>query len=405
MYLTKNILTAYKCTIACFTTFLGQFKLMRILWDSRSISPHMGGIGEASVGWLNAFVECMPERWKLTVLLSAVCDRACISSLLPIIEQRAAVCLVNAGMVAPEFEQLQLPALLRDLRADLYFNTCFTVPAIKTTRFQCSMIHDVVFIDHPEWVDTRLARYLRHGTRLSVHCADAVFTVSEYSRQRILDVGARLGWPTREDLRVVLPAVLENLRSSARQRRQKPDGERPYLLYLGSLEQKKGIDVLLSAYEILLREGGCPPLVLAGGGGGQTYDIESELLRRNLASSVTRLGRVSEEQKYQLLANATLFVFPSLYEGFGTPPLEAMTFGIPVIASNTASMPEILGDAALFARAGDPQDLAQVMSEALRSPELLKTLSAAGMARAATYEWKHGVKALIKRFEELESAA
>jgi len=129
---------------------------------------------------------------------------------------------------------------------------------------------------------------------------------------------------------------------------------------------KKGASVLLDAFANLeerLPES-CPELVLAGGMGGQEFDLMAEIRRRGL-KRVRPLGRVTEAQKFDLLAKAAVFVFPSLYEGFGIPPLEAMAFGVPVIAAASSSLPEVLGDAAVYVEPGDADHLARAITQLL----------------------------------------
>ena len=129
--------------------------------------------------------------------------------ILPEIKDSAELLSVDAGFIAPRFEQLHLPALLENLKVDLYFNPGFTIPAIKTTRFQASVVHDVVFLDHPEWVEPRLRKYLTHGTDLALRRADLVLTDSEYSRSRIRALADQRDWDRAGRVELLRPAVAE----------------------------------------------------------------------------------------------------------------------------------------------------------------------------------------------------
>src|ERR1043165_3010025 len=319
---------------------------MRIFWDCRSIAPHMGGIGHANRGWLRAFLVSKPIHWSLVTLFSSAVSEADIFNLVPELrEGKNEILRADAGMIAPEFEQLNLPVLLKRLNIDLYFNPCFAIPAIKTTRYRSSVVHDVVFFEYPSFVDQKLCRYLRHATDLAINRADVIFTVSEFSRGRIRSHAEGIGTKRQPEIPIIRPSISDQLKRAAATLPKPPRAEQ--LLYLGSVEKKKGAEVLLDAFvriSEVLRER-CPRLLLAGGTGGQQFDVLGEIRRRNL-TCVEVLGHVSEKEKFDLLRNAAVFVFPSLYEGFGIPPLEAMAFGVPVVAAASTSLPEVLGDAA-----------------------------------------------------------
>ena len=184
---------------------------MKILWDCRSVRHHRGGIGRAAAGWLEAFLQQLPDGWEVDVLFSTACDPDEACRIIPGVRERAAAISVKAGMVAPRFEQLALPGIIAGRGADLYFNPSFTLPAIKTCRFQCSVVHDVVFLDHPGWVDDRLRRYLEIGADLSLRKADAVFTVSEYSRSRIRSLARVRRWDRAAGVGLVRPAISSEL--------------------------------------------------------------------------------------------------------------------------------------------------------------------------------------------------
>lgn len=369
----------------------------------------MGGIGHATAGWLREFVRQKPASWEVVALFSAVCKPEAVFRIVPELKQSGTVRAVEAGMVAPRFEQLQLPTFLERNRIDLYFNPCFTVPAIKTTRFQCSVVHDIVFIDRPEWVKPYLRQYLTRGTDLALSRADLVFTVSEYSRARILDVASDRGWERAGDLVIIRPSLSDTLRAVSAA--AAPPGfakqEDEFLLYLGAIEQKKGVGFLLDGYAVLREQMGerCPELVLVGGVGGQPFDLEGELSRRHLGPWVKRPGTVPDDRKFELLRSARAFVFPSLYEGFGIPPLEAMAFGTPVVATRATSLPEVLGEAALFVEPGDVEGLAAAMKSVLENTVLRDELAVKGRAQAAKYDWAQEVKELVSQFQRLEKSA
>jgi len=380
---------------------------MRILWDCRSISPFMGGIGHANVGWLRQFLRVRPESWNVWLLFSVVnSDKNTFigdfSS-----HSKINVITVQAALIDSRFENINLPVLLERHKIDCYVNPCFSLPAIKTTRLQVSFIHDIVFFDHPEWVEARLGGYLRHGTDLAMQKADAIFTVSEFSRQRINTFGTERGWNAIPSGNVLYPMLDEKLVIEARKtnsalKSRSGNLRNGYILYLGSIEFKKGITILLDAYRVLHDKLGshCPELVLAGGVGGQSFDLNAALASRNL-STVKYLGRVSEEQKHALFVSAHMFVFPSHYEGFGIPPLEAMACGVPVIASRATSLPEVLGDGALYFDEHDCSGLACAIEQILTDHVLRERMTADGRKQAIQNNQRTNISRLIDTLKVL----
>jgi glycosyltransferase involved in cell wall biosynthesis len=167
-----------------------------------------------------------------------------------------------------------------------------------------------------------------------------------------------------------------------------------YLLYVGTLEPRKNLPLLLDAWEAMRDdEQGAPPLVLAGGYGWRSRGL-MDRLQALRGEGVVLLGRVDQERLVRLLQAATCFVYPSLYEGFGLPPAEALACGVPVVATHGGSLPEVLGDAALLVDPHEPAELAAAIGRALREPGLAAELSARGPRQAARFSWAASAAAL-----------
>jgi len=183
-------------------------------------------------------------------------------------------------------------------------------------------------------------------------------------------------------------------------RRESATGKEEFILYLGSIEEKKGIIVLLDAYSILRNrlDVRCPKLILAGGVGGKAFDLESAVRARGLQSFVQHLGHVPDQRKVDLLRSATVFVFPSYYEGFGIPPLEAMACGAPVVAARSTSIPEVLGDAAVYFAPGDAEGLAMAVEGIVANDSLRSRLSELGRTRAGKYRFSDETGQIIEEF-------
>ena len=195
---------------------------MRILWDCRSFARHMGGIAHATAGWLRAFVTQRAKDWHVALIHSSMCEKDTLQRIVPELDGSVEIHEVQAGFIAPRFEQLQLPVLLERWAIDLYFNPGFTLPAIKTTRFQVAVIHDVVFFDHPQWVSPQLQRIFTSATDLVMKRADDVFTVSDFSRTRLTAMARQRGWERADRIKLLRPAVSHEHREKAGQMLSKP---------------------------------------------------------------------------------------------------------------------------------------------------------------------------------------
>ncbi len=370
---------------------------MRLVLDARSIHEHMGGIGRAT--WdLARELGAHPRGHHIRVLVG--CN-------LPIDFEIKGVEIVQVGaaMIDEPFEQLHLPVLLERLGADVYLNTTFSIPALKTTRFQLAVIHDVVFEEHPEWVDPGLRSYLSRWSRFAASHADRIITDSDDARRRIQRTYGI------EDARITriycglsqsafMPAAASQMEAALR----KYSLRSPYVFYLGSLERKKGIPELLGAFSRLVARGFEGSLVLAGGKGGGGLDFESLLRRMPHGNRVRWIGYIEESEKRPLLQGARAFVYPSLYEGFGIPPLEAMALGIPCVVSNATSLPEVVPDPSMLVDVRDEKAFAGALERAVGDKKFRKKASRKGPPWARSFSWAYSAARYLDLCESLEAA-
>jgi glycosyltransferase involved in cell wall biosynthesis len=189
------------------------------------------------------------------------------------------------------------------------------------------------------------------------------------------------------------PRVLE----STRQKYALPD---QFILYLGTLEPRKGLDTLLAAYTSLAGQTR-RPLVVAGKKGWRTESLFQRIQAQGLDPWVHFTGYVPDEDLPGLLSQAELLVYPSQYEGFGLPVLEAMACGTPVICSDAASLPEVAGRAGLLFRPGDPKSLAAAMGQLLEDPVLRQDLRARGLERALKFCWEDSARQVVRIYQSL----
>jgi glycosyltransferase involved in cell wall biosynthesis len=303
------------------------------------------------------------------------------------------------------FEQLGFPRAARRLGADLAHVPYFAPPLFPTIPTVVT-IHDLIPLILPAYRNSWQVRLYMQLVAMAAPRATAIIADSECSRR---DVVRLLGIPA-ERVHVVYLAADERFRPPL-----SPLGEGPgvrgdltgldavrqkyglpecYALYLGGFDRRKNLQGLLAAYTRVVREApDAPPLVI----GGRLPDCDSAFSPdpRRLAGEaglapahVRFIGWVDEVDKPALYSAALVFIFPSIYEGFGLPLLEAMACGVPVIASNAASLPEVVGTAGWLVAPDDPAGLAQAILRVIGDPALAAGLRARSLAQAARFSWR-----------------
>jgi glycosyltransferase involved in cell wall biosynthesis len=231
--------------------------------------------------------------------------------------------------------------------------------------------------------------YLSAVSRLAARRAARFIAVSETTRQDMvshLDVD-----PRRVD--VIYNGVDAQFRPAAdsgvvRAFRESKGLPEQFILFLGTLEPRKNIPTLLRAYAVARQRGVTAPLVLAGGGGWGDLRLHSLIDELGITASVILTGYVAMSEQTLWYNAATLFAFPSLYEGFGLPVLEAMASGTPVIASNHSSLREVVGSAGITVDPHDPDSLADALVATMRDDAARADLSARGLIQARRFTWE-----------------
>ena len=370
---------------------------MKLALDCRSACEGFHGIGRYTWSLLHEFTT-LAGNHEVFCYFSHVSPPAPVN-----LPGNFRIRICKAGMVDDRFDQFVLPGIIEEDEIDVYHNPTFSVPTIRGRTRIVSTVHDAVFARRPDLVAPRLREFLDSATRRAGKLADRIITVSEFSKTDI--TGAYGISPDR--VRVILngvtppPIGAANAGGPDAHRRLGIEGKK-YILYVGSIEPKKNLGQLLGALDLLRAEDpNCPTLVVAGGLGADGEDILADLKRREAAGQVVHAGYVSDADLEVLYAGAGLFVYPSLYEGFGLPPLEAMLRGVPTIVADATSLPELVEHAALKVDPGNVQALAAAISQVLGNEEIRRHLSEAGRSRAAMFTWKRSAAAHLEFYEEL----
>jgi glycosyltransferase involved in cell wall biosynthesis len=264
-------------------------------------------------------------------------------------------------------------------------------------------IHDVSVLDHPEWFSRRFSAWYSFLLPRLAKNAAHILTVSEFSRKRLsqtlgLDTNciSVVPRPISSRFRPMKTTIIDQVLT----RLALP---RNYVLSLGSLEPRKNIARLLEAWSLLLARKALAEdvhMVVVGG--------KSSLYRNvNLTSVPDRVlftGYVADEHLPALYTDALAFVYPSIYEGFGSPPLEAMACGAPVVASSSTSIPEVVGRAALLVDPLEVESIADGIRSILEDPNLRETMRIAGLERAKLFNWDNSARLVWETLNKLASS-
>ena len=297
------------------------------------------------------------------------------------------------------WQQHYLPRRLAEGDIDLFWSPLLTlphrlpVPGIVT-------IHDLAVLHHPETLTWRVRLSLLPFLEKTVRQAARIVTVShcvagEIARQ----------WPDAAGRTTVIwngvgeefvPASDQEL-AAIRERLGLPER---FILFAGTIEPRKNLDLLLDAWEALRQESPMTPPLLVAGPDGWGSAATHQRMKRLAGTGLRRLGHLERSDLVAVLQAATIFVFPSIYEGFGLPAAEAMACGVPVMVSDRSSLPEVVGDAGWLFDPEDPVELAAAMRDWLASAELLSQARARGLARAELFTWKRSAESHARSFHQ-----
>ncbi len=290
------------------------------------------------------------------------------------------------------WEQAALPVLLRGSQPDVLLAPLNVIPLLARCR-TVVVVHDLAFLRLRTHRSSR-RNYLAHMTRLSVKRASHVVTVSEFTRREVLDL---LDVP--EEKVTAIPNGLGGQFSprppaelaAFRHRVGLPE---QFLLFVGTLEPRKNLAGLFRAYAAVRDRLGMP-LVVVGGRGWKVSPIFEVVRDLGLERHVRFEGFVSDADLPLYYGAATAMAYPSLYEGFGLPPLEGMASGTPVITSHGSSLVEVVGDAALLVDPADDRTLSDAMVRIVADEGLRQRLRTAGLRQAAAFSWKRSAETTL----------
>jgi len=370
---------------------------VRIAYNGALLSRHFSGVEVAIVSLVRALAEFGRHDYTLFVpprFSAALPDRDRLivrSTRLP----------TNMRPFRILWEQAVFPRIAARGKFDVIHAPGYIAP-LKAKSPVVLTVYDLIALKFPEWCHA--ANRLHYGVMLprSIQRADAIIVPSEATRRDIVE-----RFPEAEARITVVPLGLgaefrpvtdEGIRGDVRARLGLPDR---YILFVGNTEPKKNLVRLLDACHLLRQShAAVPHLAIAGCDAWGHDEVVDRIRELGLGEDVCVLGFVPQEDLPTLYSMAEIFAFPSLYEGFGLPPLEAMACDTPVLTSDRGSLPEVVGDAALVVDPEDPSSIAVGLRQLLEDAALRDTLIARGRERVRRYTWRQAAEATEKVYAQ-----
>lgn len=382
---------------------------MKIALDYNAALRQSAGIGRYSRELVRAFVQRWPDQ---LVLFYAARDLApdhpglqalrALQAEFP--QVRAAPIPLSERHLTILWQRARLPLPVERWTGpvDLVHAPDFVLPPVRSTPTLLT-VHDLTFRIHPETAHVNLRRYLDRAVPRSLRRATHVLVDSastQHDLARLMDVPAA-------KVTVLYPGIGEHFRretdpqrrAEVRQRLGLPER---FLFFIGTLEPRKNLVRLIQAYQQVLHEQGLTPDELALVLGGKPGWLSEPILQRaNATPGVRLLGQVDEADLPVLYSLATATVYPSLYEGFGFPPLESFACGTPALASNTSSLPEVMGDLGVQVEPGSVAGIAAGLTRLLTDTRLTDAARERGPAQAARFSWATAAEELRAVYERV----
>ncbi len=279
---------------------------------------------------------------------------------------------------------------------DLYWEPNFIPNRFIKSKKMVTSVHDFSFILHKDFHPKERIKYFEENFFKNIYRSDIIITGSEFSKQEILD---RLD-VKEKNVRVIYHGVRHDVFKKIDDIKLDFDLPEKFIFSVGSIEPRKNLIGLLSAYNNLSDEIKQEyKLVIAGFKGWENKEI-MQIIEKN-KDFITYLGYISDEELAVVYNKASCFVYPSFYEGFGLPPLEAMACGTPVVCSNVSSLPEVGGEAVVYCDPYSVEDIKNKIESVLLDENLQKELSLKGLEQAKKFTWEKSAQEHIKIFNEL----
>ncbi|MGE3269554.1 MAG: glycosyltransferase family 4 protein [Chloroflexota bacterium] len=366
---------------------------------SNAASYRSGGINRVLQHLLTELPNVPGDEQYLVYAPAGQANRSLLAS--PRYRRRLTRLPVERPPVRIAWEQTVLPLELLREGADLLHALGFVSPVGWRGKTVVT-VYDLSFLRFPEVFNRSNRLYLSTFTPPSLRRADRVITISESARQDVIDL---CGVPPERVTPILLAAdeqfqpATDDAVAAFRERQALPER---FVLYLGTLEPRKNVETLVRAYASLRQQGSDDHILVLGGPRGWQYDSIFALVEAlGLTEYVRFPGFIPADEQALWYSSATVFAFPSRYEGFGLPLLEAMACGTPVVSSSASSLPEVVGDAGLLVDPSDVEGLTSALRLLMEDESRRSELAAAGLARARTFSWRNMATETVQVYREV----
>lgn len=357
---------------------------MSIVLDARGVGPELSGIGRYTLGLLSGLAELDPPG-PIYVLGRHV------DLLDKVIGESRGIEIVACNLPPWSIRsQLRLPGRLKKLGCTVYHCPYVYAPIMARGLAQIVTVHDLIPTRCPDLLrkswKVRLAPIWNAWFQAQCARADAIVTVSDFSKQDLLHSA---NVPPHMVYRIYNGVRLSNTTWTEQDVRRRFGITGQIISYIGRHDPYKNLDGLVQAFNhVCERSREELTLVIAGRIDSRYPQAQQRMESLRLKDRVIFTDYIDEDVRVALLRASCVFVFPSRYEGFGLPALEAMAEGVPVVASNVTCLPEVLGEAALLVDPEDPTAMGEAIASILRDGTLAQKMSAAGRRRAAQFTWE-----------------
>ncbi|NCN24676.1 hypothetical protein CO101_03400 [Candidatus Berkelbacteria bacterium CG_4_9_14_3_um_filter_39_23] len=296
------------------------------------------------------------------------------------------------------WDQIFVPLRAYKNRVDIFHQPCFSLPILFRGKI-IATIHDLIAIKFPHDIPFFSRQFFSRWMPFSYRKADHIICTSEHTKQDLIAI-AKI--PSSKIS--VIPLAANDYFKPARHKilpPQKFNIKHPYFLHVGTLNPRKNLIFLVEVFAEVIKRFPNYQLVLIGKKGWYFETLFAKITQLGITQKVIFLDYISEEEKLILYQNAFGFLFPSIYEGFGLPPLEAMKCGVPVVASNVSSIPEVVGDAGILVSLTDKKGWVSAVQSLIEKPQYRQNLIMKGFQQADKFSWRFTAEKTLEIYEKV----
>ncbi len=365
-------------------------QVKNVIIDARMVNAHLHGIGRYTYELIKG-ISIYGENIHIKLLVN---DLESASKIFKGIDNIEFI-KIKAKFLSL-FEQIELPLILNNIEPNAIFHSPSFVSSPFINCKSIMTIHDLNHLELPQMYSRFHKYYYKYIVKPSALKCNKVITVSNFSKLQIMN------WLNCDDNKIEVTyngvdkkyCKIDDAIQLEKVKKAYNLTEK-FILYIGNLKPHKNLETLLKSMKIIKSN------VVLVVNGKENDRIKEFIEERNLQNKVRFIGYVEEEDLPILLNLAKIFVFPSLYEGFGLPPLEAMACGCPVICSNKSSLPEVVGDAALLFNPLDEEELSEKIDQVIQDEKLYNDMRNKGMVQATKFNWEDMVRKTLKEYEKI----